>query len=134
MIETAAIMRGKKVPIIPNDKSFCLTLAELPAFASLVSEKADNFNESEIYLDYENYLLVLLLLQGQTTQASRAMDIIQENLRYKYDEDFLISNAVTGFSCDAVFEAPAVFSKALSGIWRADGYTKVKVSDSVAYH
>lgn len=134
VIETAAIMRGKKVPIIPNDKSFCLTLAELPAFASLVSEKADNFNESEIYLDYENYLLVLLLLQGQTTQASRAMDIIQENLRYKYDEDFLISNAVTGFSCDAVFEAPAVFSKALSGIWRADGYTKVKVSDSVAYH
>lgn len=134
VIETAAIMRGKKVPVIPNEKSFCLTLAELPAFASLVSEKADNFKESEIYLDYENYLLVLLLLQGQTTQASRAMDIIQENLRYKYDEDFLISNAITGFSCDAVFEAPSVYSKVLSGIWRADGYTKVKVSDSVAYH
>jgi len=134
VIETAAIMRGKKVPVIPNEKSFCLTLAELPAFASLVSEKADNFKESEIYLDYENYLLVLLLLQGQTTQASRAMDIIQENLRYKYDEDFLVSNAITGFSCDAVFEAPSVYSKVLSGIWRADGYTKVKVSDSVAYH
>ena len=134
VIETAAIMRGKKVPVIPNDKSFCLTLAELPAFASLVSEKADNFNESEVYLDYENYLLVLLLLEGQKTQAARAMDIIQENIRYKYDEDFLISNAVTGFSCDAVFEAPVVFSKVLSGLWESDGYTRVKVSDSVAYH
>ncbi|MCR4624420.1 MAG: DUF5702 domain-containing protein [Lachnospiraceae bacterium] len=132
VIETAAIMRGKKVPVIPNEKSFCLTLAELPSFASLIEEKADNFSESEIYLDYENYLLVLLLIQGKQTQAARTMDVIQENIRYKYNDDFLMSNAITGFSCDAEFEAPAVFSSLLSDRFGDGGYS-VKVSDSVAY-
>lgn len=132
IIETAAIMRGKKVSIIPDEKSFCLTLEELPTFASRIEEKADNFKESEIYLDYENYLLVLLLIQGKQTQAARAMDVIQENLRYKYNDDFLISNAITGFSCDAEFEAPAVFSTFLSDSI-GSGFYSVKVSDSVAY-
>lgn len=132
IIETAAIMRGKKVSIIPDEKSFCLTLAELPIFASRIEEKADNFRESEIYLDYENYLLVLLLIQGKQTQAARAMDVIQENLRYKYNDDFLISNAITGFSCDAEFEAPAVFSSLLSDSLGSRFYS-VKVSDSVVY-
>ena len=132
IIETAAIMRGKKVSIIPDEKSFCLKLEELPTFASRIEEKADNFKESEIYLDYENYLLVLLLIQGKQTQAARAMDVIQENLRYKYNDDFLISNAITGFSCDAEFEAPAVFSTFLSDSI-GSGFYSVKVSDRVAY-
>ena len=132
VIETAAIMRGKKVPIIPDSNSFCLTLPELPLFATLVSEKADNFKESEVYLDYDDYLLVLLLMQGRKTQAARAMDVIQENIRYKYDDDFLISNAITAFSCDAVFSAPHRFS-VIAGMMEKDSSYNIEVSDNVAY-
>ena len=129
VVETAAIARGKKVPIITSKESFCISLAELPFFATVVSEKADEFYESNVYLDYDNYMLVLMLIQGEKTQAARAMDLIQENIRYKYDEDFLISNAVTGFSVTAEFRAPSKFFKPAD----TDGSYIVKVSDSVSY-
>lgn len=131
-IETAAVMRGKKVPIIPNEKSFCLQLTELPFFSTLVDKKADNFAESEAYLDYDDYLLLLLMLQDKKTQAARAMDVIQENIRYKYNDDFLINNAVTAFSCEAVFMAPYRFMS-LAGFAGEGEMYEVKVSDSVAY-
>lgn len=132
VIETAAIMRGKKVPVIPNSESFCLTLAELPLFATLVDEKADNFAESQLYLDYDDYLLVLTLLQSEKTTAARAMDIIQENIRYKYNDDFLINNAVTSFSCTATFMAPYKYTNLL-GLSGADAVYKIEVSDRVSY-
>ena len=132
VIETAAIMRGKKVPVIPNSESFCLTLAELPLFATLVDEKADNFAESQLYLDYDDYLLVLTLLQSEKTTAARAMDIIQENIRYKYNDDFLINNAVTSFSCTATFMAPYKYTNLL-GLSGADAVYETEVSDRVSY-
>lgn len=132
VIETAAIMRGKKVPIIPNSESFCLTLAELPLFASLVDEKADNFKESELYLDYDDYLFVMMLLQGEKTQAARAMDLIQENIRYKYNDDFLMSNAVTAFSCTAEFSAPYKYTNFL-GMTEQSSVYSVEAKDDVAY-
>ena len=132
VIETAAIMRGKKVPVIPNSESFCLTLTELPLFATLVDEKADNFAESQLYLDYDDYLLVLTLLQSEKTTAARAMDIIQENIRYKYNDDFLINNAVTSFSCTATFMAPYKYTNLL-GLSGADAVYEIEVSDRVSY-
>lgn len=132
VIETAAIMRGKKVPVIPNSESFCLTLAELPLFATLVDEKADNFAESQLYLDYDDYLLVLTLLQSEKTTTARAMDIIQENIRYKYNDDFLINNAVTSFSCTATFMAPYKYTNLL-GLSGADAVYEIEVSDRVSY-
>ena len=93
----------------------------------LDSQYLMEFEIKEIGIKYPSDFLYGILMDNGYIPFSKGET-------YKYDEDFLISNAVTGFSCDAVFEAPAVFSKALSGIWRADGYTKVKVSDSVAYH
>ena len=98
-----------------------------------VLEKADNFVESEMYLNYENYLLVLLLLQGSTTQAARAMDVIQENIRYKYDEDFLMVNAVTAFSCNAEFSALSKYSSLLSGLPGVGTSYTLEVSDAVAF-
>lgn len=133
VIETAAIVRGKKVPILTSDESFCLSLTELPVFASLVSEKADNFKESPVYLDYDNYLLILLLIQGEKKQAARAMDVIQENIRYKYDEDFLMINAITGFSCTAEFSVPSKYASFLSGFGKIGSFYTVKVKDAVAY-
>ena len=132
VIETAAIMRGKKVSVIPNSESFCLTLAELPLFATLVDEKADHFKESKLYLDYDDYLFVMLLMQGGKTQAARAMDLMQENIRYKYNEDFLMSNAVTSFTCTASFSAPYKYTSVL-GLTSEGKVYSVETKDTVAY-
>lgn len=135
VIETSAILQGRKVPVLTGSDSFCLTLSELPVFASLVSEKAKNLKESEWYLDYNNYLYILLLIENSQSQAARAMDLIQENIRYKYNEDFLMNNALIGFSAEAEFSAPSQYSAVLAKIYERTGndsylYT---VEDIAAY-
>ena len=77
-------------------------------------------------------MMVFLLLQGERTQAARAMDVIQENIRYKYDEDFLMSNAITAFSCDAVFSAASKYL-ILPLIDGHDADYRINVCDTVSY-
>lgn len=136
VIETAAILKGKKVPVITSSESFCLTLPELAVFPSLIKSKSDNFKESELYLDYGNYLFVLLLIQGKQKQAARAMDLIQENIRYRYNDDFLMNNAIVGFCAEADFDvAPRYISvfPGLSGKEKTSSGYSVTVSDVVCY-
>lgn len=135
VIETAAILRGKKVPVITNSESFCLTLPELAIFPARISSKADNFKESELYLDYNNYLFVLLLIQGRQKQAARAMDLIQENIRLRYNEDFLMNNAIVGFTAEAEFNVDPRYTSVYSGLFKAEFNSRysVKVKDTVCY-
>ena len=134
VIETAAVLRGKKVPVITNSDSFCLTLPELAVFPTLISKKAEDFNESELYLDYNNYLFIMLLLQGREKQAARAMDLIQENIRYRYNDDFLLNNAIVGFEAEAVFTAKTRYSSVFAAGMSNEGNSYgIKVKDVVCY-
>lgn len=135
VIETSAILRGKKVPVITSSESFCLSLPELAIFPTLISKKAEEFAESELYLDYNNYIFVLLLLQGGRKQASRAMDLIQENIRYRYDDDFLLNNAIVGFSASAEFSALPRFTSVLAEKAEDNGVRlyRYNVTDTVCY-
>lgn len=134
VIETAAVLRGKKVPVITNSDSFCLTLPELAVFPTLISKKAEDFNESELYLDYNNYLFIMLLLQGREKQAARAMDLIQENIRYRYNDDFLLNNAIVGFEAEAVFTAKTRYSSVFAAGMNNEGNSYgIKVKDVVCY-
>ena len=110
VVETAAIARGKKVPVITNGDSFCIELNELLSFSKeLVSRKAGGFREGGPSLSYEEYLYALLLTRSSETLAGRALDLIQENIRYAYGDSFLIGNCVVGFEADAVFSADAAY-------------------------
>ncbi len=102
IVETAALARGKKVPVITGKDSFCIEYREIAAFSkTLVREKAENFRESSRSLSYDQYLYALLLMKGTQTLSGRALDLIQENLRYAYADAFLASNCVVGASVKA---------------------------------
>lgn len=104
IIETAAILKGKNVPLITNDQSFCLTIFELPFLLGLIQSKVEKINESSaLAMGYDEYLLLFLFLQDRQVKAARSMDIIQENIRYRYNDDFLLFNCITGFSVEADF-------------------------------
>lgn len=104
-IETAAIMKGRKVPIMTDRSSLSVSIASLAAFNSaVISAKAATICESAAYIDYDEYLFMFLLAGEERSQVIRALDVIQENLRYEYDGDILLANFITSFSVSAEYE------------------------------
>lgn len=103
IIETRAIMEGKSVAVIPTGDNFCVSVFELPFITSLVDEKTKAVKDSPFGLKYDEYLLIFLIIADRENQTARALDLIQENIRYRYDEDFLLNNCITGFAAEADF-------------------------------
>ena len=108
LVETAALLRGKKVKIIADDSSFAVSFPEVFLMGkTLINEKAGAFNGAT-GLDYKSYLIMLLLVEKESTCNYRTMDVIQENIRQKNDS-FRMSSLIYGFNIEADFELPALF-------------------------
>ena len=106
IVETAAIMRGRQVPAITGEASFCVSYTDMFTFSSeMVAKKTETFSGGTICPDYGDYLLILLLLQSFSAQAERTLGVIQENIRYGYDEDFLLANCILGFAAETEIES-----------------------------
>ncbi|MBP5184788.1 MAG: hypothetical protein J6113_06740 [Lachnospiraceae bacterium] len=108
LVETAILMRGKRVPAVPAKNGFLLELPEVfAAGKSLIDAKADSY-EGKTGLSYREYVVLLLLLQDEGKQSLRTLDIIQENLRLT-DPGVLMTGMVYGFNIDAAFAISPVF-------------------------
>lgn len=101
LIETAALFMGKRIPAIKNGIKFSIIFEEL-AFISKdkIQQKAKNlvsYNGGPS-IGYEGYLNIFLWLKNEKIKETRMMDLIQENLRNEYEDNFRMKNCVTGFS------------------------------------
>ncbi len=110
MIETSAIMQGKKVAVMPDKTTFQVGFEEILFMTpAAIEAKAENRPEPVAPgLDYNTYLLLFLLLEKEETQNMRTMDMIQENLRLK-DDNFRMAGLVYGFNAEMTFTLPALF-------------------------
>ena len=116
VVETAAIARGKQVPILTTKESFCIDLSEILSFSKeLTDTKVRDFREGGPSLSYEEYLYALLLVRKNETLAERALDLIQENIRYAYGGSFLIGNCIVGFEAEAGFSSGTMYLTNFSG-------------------
>ncbi len=110
LIETAVLVRGRKTAVITGKEGFMADIADIAAFSpDFIQRQADAYPEIKGGIGYEDYLGILMLLNGQKKTVYRAMDLIQENLRYEYNEDFLMINSLSGFSVNASFNVPGQF-------------------------
>lgn len=110
IIEVTALFQGKKVTFIPTKSSFCVQLSELLLMSKdRIHKKAKELKADGISFDYDSYLMVFLLLQSKEKQIFRSLDIIQENLRLRYTDDFLMQNCVFGYRVDLQIEMPQMF-------------------------
>ena len=111
VIEVAALTMGKKIHAVTCREEFCLDIKELVSFSSeMVREKAEKLVEPAQGIGYGEYLMIFMMLNRHGTACYRAMDLIQENLRYEYDEAFLLSNCIDRFTAKAVFMADYMFT------------------------
>lgn len=136
VVETAAVLAGYKVPPYTADNTFCIGFAELVMFsADFVRDKAQTFKDTSWGLVYGDYIKLLLLIKSEATIAERTLGLIQENLRYAYDEDFRICNCVTSMKGTASIYADPVYVSLFSHLFAGhepDRYT-VCVQTSVSY-
>ncbi len=97
-VDVAAIMQGKKPMLIPREER--IAAVELFRFSKeLILRKAAEI-ETDAGPGYEEYLSLFSLLKPAKKQAYFALDLIQENIRYRYREEFRIRNAVVGVEAD----------------------------------
>ena len=111
-LETAEILQGKQVPLLVTTGSFQLSLSNsLLMSRDKRIEIAKEYKPPEgLKLGYDHYLMLFMLLRNSDTMTGRALDLIQVNIRSKYDEDFLIKKCVYGFEVSATAEVSPLYT------------------------
>ncbi len=135
VVETSAILKGKKVDVLTNSKTFCINIGDIITLPYIVDSKAKKFKDSALGLKYRDYLIILMLIGDVDELSARSLDIIQENIRYKYNEDFFFYNSIIGMSAECEFKAETEFVTLIPGLSEmlgTDVYTVV-VGDEVHY-
>ncbi len=112
LIDISAILREKSIAIYKEIKDFQLKLVELPFFNKrLISLKVESIKgkKSPLYLNYEDYLNILLLIKNKQLITFRTLDLIQINLQNNYEDSFLINNCIFGLQVNTDFSMDQKF-------------------------
>ena len=98
LVDTAALLAGKEVPVYPGSEGGCILFSELLLFTKvMVAEKVERMNNvGGLLTDYIDYLHILLFVREQAIVCYRAMDLIQSNLRNSGVENFNIKQCICG--------------------------------------
>ncbi len=97
IVETSAIMKGKRISFLPKQNP-AVDLAELMTLTKeQIQYHADQLPQDSSGFIYLDYLRLFLILQSLDTTNLRAMDLIQETIRFYYDPYFYIQNCVDSY-------------------------------------
>lgn len=102
LLDTSALLMGKDIPILK--KSVVLELPEIFLInRNFIQEKVSTLTDTkELSLSYQEYLKIFLLMKSMNTLAYRSMDLMQENIKLRYEaENFTIANCIYGFDAKA---------------------------------
>jgi len=126
LVDTAALLQGKRIPVTgPGRVSF----GELFLMnKSAIKRKADLCPDG-IGAAYTDYLALVSLTRRTRDKTYRALDLIQENIRFRYRDSFRIRNLVTGISFQTVTKLKPVFDV---GFFPAQVY-EMKKDKEVSY-
>lgn len=94
MVDTAALLLGKKLSLYPGRSGGSISLPEILLFSkSFVLEKARSKAETGM-IGYQAYLQVFLIAKTLETKKYRSLDLIQENIRNWYASSFRVNRCV----------------------------------------
>lgn len=123
LVETAAILQGKKLSVIPSKEDFPVRFTELLLMSKAkIQQKAETLSEAEGFgFGYSEYLMMFLLLQDEKTQSMRTLDLVQENLALE-EPGFLVSRLVYSFAVNAEYRLTELFTALPFSKRRTGGY------------
>lgn len=104
LLDTCALMMGKEVPILK--KNIMMQLPELFLInQEFLTTKASGIETTkELSFSYQDYLRVFMIMTGQRNLTYRSMDLIQENIKLRYQvENFGLARCLFGFDAEAEY-------------------------------
>ncbi len=97
VVEVAALFSGKKLPVF-NLKGHLKIQELLILSPELVRAKVNSIGNTSAGVGYDAYILILSFLQTDGVKYGRALDLIQENIRYRYNKAFRVGNCLVSAS------------------------------------
>ena len=113
LVDVGALMQGKSVPLFKKAKSFSVNYEDLLTLSkTMIQSKIKKLPEEDkslLSMTYEDYLNFYMFMVGPDTLSYRMMDLVQENTRLRYKEDFLMKNGVFAMEIALDYEVPDKF-------------------------
>lgn len=113
-IDVMALLDGKKIPVLKSAESLKMRYEEI-CFASraLFKRKAAEYQKaggnSATDITYEQYLWIFLLGQSEEELHERSLDLIQYDLREKYNQTFTIDTCICRSRYIVHYRVPYLF-------------------------
>lgn len=126
LVEVSALLLGKRVAVVGTGTVAFEELFQMNKTA--IAQKAQSIPDG-LGAAYQDYLTLLSLTKSTKVKAYRAMDLIQENIRYRYNDSFRIRNVVTQVSFYVKTELKVLFD---AGIFPTEAYA-LKCMEERAY-
>lgn len=114
-IDTAALLDGKKIPLLKNTTDIKIKYEEICTVSgSFFREKARQYKESDgkitaNFIDYSEYLFAFLAVVPEEKIKSRLFDIIQHDLRTRYNESFRIYDCIVAVDYNITYSMKFAF-------------------------
>lgn len=116
LVEVSALLQGKRVALLGMGT---VSFGELLFMNKAAIERKSRTIPDGVGVEYSEYLALVSLTKGTKERAYRAMDLIQENIRYRYRDSFRIRNLVTKISFCTKTEVREWFN---AGLFPASAY------------
>lgn len=114
-IDTAALLDGKKIPLLKNTTDIKIKYEEICTVSGgFFREKARQYQESDgkitaNFIDYREYLFAFLAVVPEEKIKSRLFDIIQHDLRTRYNESFRIHDCIVAADYNITYSMKFAF-------------------------
>ncbi len=111
LLDVNALMQGKEVPVLK--KTIILQLPDLFLInRSFLDKKAAGISAAnELSMSYQDYLRMFFLLKTKQELAYRSLDLMQENIRLRYDTNsFNITRCLFGYEAVMEYTVPSKFT------------------------
>lgn len=126
-VDVTALLEGRSVPMVKSAKKLKMTYEEIClASKALFASKAATYpaeGKSAVNITYEQYLCLFLLTVSKEELRSRIFDLIQYDLREKYNQTFYIEDCICASRYVIQYSVPYLFDNLpyLSGIEKGQG-------------
>lgn len=119
LIDLTALLEGRSVPLIKDISTFQMTYPEIClAGKDLFQQKAKKYGKASAdlkagFMSYQQYLMILLLQVPEQTLRLRSYDLIQYDLRQRFNNSFSLEQSSCGIQYRIVYDMPFVFGSLL---------------------
>lgn len=115
-IDVTALLAGKKVPLIKSTANFKMKYEEICSVShNFFKNKGKDYKKTDggvvsSDISYKQYLLLLALLVSKQKLKDRLIDIIQFDLRKRFNQTFEFRDCICATECIINYNIPYAFS------------------------